>query len=303
MMNGNRWLKPSRVGVIALHTFTQLVRMKVFYFLMVFGVLLIAVNFLDLPQFQGPESMNLGELRILKETCTGVMKLFAVVFAIAATALLLPKDVEDRTLYTILAKPVPRLDYLVGKLAGVLLLVFVSLLVMNLLMNGAVAWRCAALVQENLDIANRSGWSQREIDALTAEIRQHGVTWSLQSAMWVIFLQACLVGATALLLSTFSSSTLFTIIVSFLIFLIGHLQSDAANFYRATAEGTSKAGLWFTKIVSLAFPDHQLFNVIEASIQGQVIKMADIAALTGLTCFYVVLYTLLSWFVFRDKEF
>ncbi len=297
------WLKPSRVGVIAMHAFTQLVRMKVFYFLMVFAVVLIAVNFLDLPQFNGPESMNLGELRILKETCTGVMKLFAIVFAICATALLLPKDVEDRTLYTILAKPVPRLDYLVGKLAGVLLLIFVSLFLMNLMMNGAVAWRSHLLVEEYLAYAAKAGWSEKEIAAYVAEIKQHGMTISLQSAVWVIFLQSALVGATALLLSTFSSSTLFTIIVSFLIFLIGHLQGDAAQFYRATSEGTTSAGLWFMKIVSLIFPDHQLFNVIEASIQGQVIQLFAIIKLSALTLFYVVLNTILSWFVFSDKEF
>ena len=58
-----------------------------------------------------------------------------------ATALLLPKDVEDRTLYTILAKPVPRFDYLAGKLLGVLLLVFVSLALMDVLMTAVLQIR------------------------------------------------------------------------------------------------------------------------------------------------------------------
>ena len=107
----------SRVLVIALHAFTQLVRMKVFYFLAMFAVIAIASNFFDLPQHQGPESVGVNVLRSIQSWSLGTMTLFSVVLSIVATALLLPKDVEDRTLYTILAKPVPRLDYLAGKRA------------------------------------------------------------------------------------------------------------------------------------------------------------------------------------------
>ncbi|KAB2638617.1 MAG: ABC transporter permease subunit, partial [Verrucomicrobia bacterium] len=112
-----------RIAVIASHAFTQLVRMKVFYFLAVFAVITIGSNFFDLPQHAGPEAAGTHVLNSIKSWSLGTMTLFSVVFAIVATALLLPKDVEDRTLYTILAKPVPRLDYLAGKLLGVILLV------------------------------------------------------------------------------------------------------------------------------------------------------------------------------------
>ncbi|RYD47643.1 MAG: hypothetical protein EOP85_05080, partial [Verrucomicrobiaceae bacterium] len=94
-----------RILVIARHAFTQLVRMKVFYFLAVFGVIAIASNFFDLPQHEGPESVGVNVLRSIKSWSLGTMTLFSVVLSIVATALLLPKDVEDRTLYTILAKP------------------------------------------------------------------------------------------------------------------------------------------------------------------------------------------------------
>ena len=118
--------KLGRIRVIALHTFTQLVRMKVFYFLAVFAVIALASNFLDLPQHEGPEALGANVLRLIKSWSLGTMTLFSVVISVVSTALLLPKDVEDRTLYTILAKPVPRFDYLAGKLGGVLLLLFIS---------------------------------------------------------------------------------------------------------------------------------------------------------------------------------
>ncbi|MEN9991550.1 MAG: hypothetical protein RLZZ224_1252 [Verrucomicrobiota bacterium] len=300
----NRWLKPRRVMVIAMNTFTQLSRMKVFYFLMIFAVIALMAQFLDLPQYSGPEAVYTGELQLLKGWCLGVMKLFALVFAIAATALLLPKDIEDRTLYTILAKPVPRLDYLVGKLFGVLLLIGVSLFLMDGMMALVLHYRTGALMDQQMEMAVARGWSEAAIISLKQEIGSQGVTMSLQYGVIAIFLQAAIIGAVSLLLSTFSTSTLFTIMVSFLSYLAGSFQSDAAEFYRATASaGSSAASAWLMKMVALIFPNYQLFNITDAAIQGQVIAASAVGSLAGLSIFYVVLYTLLSWVVFSDKEF
>ncbi|MFM2220534.1 MAG: hypothetical protein RLZZ553_282 [Verrucomicrobiota bacterium] len=299
-----RWLQPRRVSVITMNTFTQLVRMKVFYFLMIFAIIALAAQFLDLPQYDGPEAVYTGELVLLKSWCMGVMKLFALVFAIAATALLLPKDVEDRTLYTILAKPVPRLDYLVGKLSGVLLLIFVSLLIMSAIMSLVLGYRTGLLLDQQVEMAVSRGWNQQAIDSMRADIQMQGLTWSVQAGVVAIFLQSAIVGAVSLLLSTFSTSTLFTIIVSFMSYLAGSFQSDAAEFYRATAEaGTTTFTSVMMKCIALIFPNYQLFNITDAAIQGQPIAWMAVAHLSGLSAFYVILYTLLSWYVFSDKEF
>ena len=120
-------LSLSRIWIIAGNTFTHLVRMKIFYFLLIFVLIWLGLNVFKLPYNAGPESVSGAggeELRILKAPLVGTMKLFALIIGIVATSLLIPRDMEDRTLYTLLAKPVPRLDYLLGKLLGVLLLVF-----------------------------------------------------------------------------------------------------------------------------------------------------------------------------------
>ena len=106
-----------RVAAITGNTFTELVRLKVFYFLLIFALLLIANSlFMARLSFQ-------QEFQVLKDVSLGAMNIFSSLLAIVATAQLIPRDLEDRTIYTILAKPVPRHEYLMGKLAGVLLLV------------------------------------------------------------------------------------------------------------------------------------------------------------------------------------
>ena len=299
-----RWLKPGRVAVIASNTFTQLVRMKVFYFMAIFAVIVIVSNFFNLPQFEGPESMAENELRMLKSASFGAMKLFAVVFAIVSTALLLPKDVEDRTLYTILAKPVPRIDYLVGKLLGVIALVAVSLVLMDLLMTGVLSFRAHGVMQEQMALADARGWAEETKEIVRSEINRQGATWSLQAGVLAILLEAAVLAAVSLLISTFSSSTLFTTIVSFLIYFIGHLQADARDFWFHGAEaGQGLLGKVGSMALAVVVPDFQLFNVVDAAIEGQTLVLLVMAKLGGLTLLYVGVYTLLSWFVFSDKEF
>ncbi len=294
----------SRILTIATHAFTQLVRMKVFYFLAIFAVIAIASNFFDLPQHEGPEAVGANVLRSIKSWSLGAMTLFSVVLSIVATALLLPKDVEDRTLYTILAKPVPRFDYLAGKLLGVLMLVFVSLALMDVLMIGVLHIRTTMVVAEQQEMVTAMGWPQDAIDSLREETLASGVNWSLQGAVIAVFLRASIMASLALLISTFSTSTLFTTIVSFLLYFIGHFQADARDvFLHSGQAGEGVAARIGALLFSLVMPDFQLFNVIDAVIEGQAMPLMALGKLTLVALYYAVFFTIASWFIFSDKEF
>ena len=299
----------ARSAVIAQHTFTQLVRMKVFYLLAFFAVILIASNFLNLPQHEGPESVGSHVLFMIKNVSIGAMTLFSVVISIVATALLLPKDVEDRTLYTILAKPVPRIDYLAGKLLGVLMLIFVSLIIMDVLMVGALQLRTNIVLEEQTALALNRGWPAEDVANLKVEILAQGPTYSLQGAVIAVFLKATVIASMTLLLSTFSTSTLFTTIVSFLIFFMGNFQADAreiaSEMYFGHDIGASNGWLAqsISLLVALVLPDFQLFNVIDEIIQGRVMPLWIMGKLVLVGLSYFVFYLFASWFIFAEKEF
>ena len=293
-----------RILVIARHAFTQLVRMKVFYFLAVFGVITIASNFFDLPQHNGPEAAGANVLQSIKSWSLGTMTLFSVVLAIVATALLLPKDVEDRTLYTILAKPVPRIDYLAGKLLGVLLLVFVSLALMDVLMTVVLQIRTSMVMERQLVMGTRLGWPPELIETMRQETLANGPTWSLQGAVFAVFLRASIMASLALLISTFSTSTLFTTIISFMVYFIGHFQADARDIYLRSGEaGVGVFARLAALLVSLVFPDFQNFNVIDAVIEGQAMPVLILGKLTLVALYYAMFFTVASWLVFAEKEF
>jgi len=293
-----------RILVIARHAFTQLVRMKVFYFLAIFAVIVIASNFFDLPQHEGPEAVGVNVLRSIKSWSLGTMTLFSVVLSIVATALLLPKDVEDRTLYTILAKPVPRFDYLAGKLLGVLFLVFVSMALMDLLMTLVLQIRTSAVLQQQIHMGQQLGWGPEEIARLKQETLAQGSTWSLQAGVLAVFIRSSIIAALALLISTFSTSTLFTTIISFLVYFIGHFQADVRDaFLHSESGGQGPVARAFALLLSLLLPDFSLFNVIDSVIEGQIFPLPMLEKLMALGLFYAVLYTVCSWFIFAKKEF
>lgn len=292
-----------RILTIGAHAFTQLARMKVFHFLALFAVVAIASNFLNLPQHEGPEAAGAAVLRSIKSWSLGAMTLFSVVIAVAATALLIPKDIEDRTLYTILAKPVPRIDYLAGRLLGVLLLLFVSLLAMDLLMTAVLQARTAIVLGEQREMAAALGWTPDAVESLLAETRAAGPDWPLQGAVAAVFVRAAVMASIALLISTFSTSTLFTTVVGFLVYFIGHFQADARDFWLQGGEaGQGAAARLASLALALVLPDFQLFNVIDAVIEGAVVPLATLGRLVLAGGYYVVLFTLASWFIFAEKE-
>lgn len=298
----NRPLNPRRIGVIMFHTFTQLVRMKVFYFLGVFALILLASNLFKIQDLGRPNLEGVDVLRSIRSWSLGTMTLFSVVLGVVATALLLPKDVEDRTLYTILAKPVPRLDYLVGKLGGVLLLIFASLLAMDLLMTGVLAVRAPLVAEAQAAAAARAGWPADQIAAMKAETLRHGATWDLQGAVLAVFLRAAVVSSTALMLSILSTSTLFTTITGFIVYFIGNFHDTARKAY-FEGDGAGLLERLAGLAVATVFPNFQIYNVVDSVIEGEAMLRSDVVNLTGVTAFYLVLHLFVSWLMFSKKEF
>jgi len=293
----------SRTWTLATNTFTQLVRMKVFYFLVVFAVIVLGSNFFQLPQHVLPETYGFGVLRAIMSWSLGAMTLFSMVLAIVATALLLPRDVEDRTLYTILAKPVPRLDDLAGKLLGVLMLLAVSLALMDLLMLVVLHVRMSLFMGQVDAMAASGRMAAEDLAQMRAELLANGPDGSLQGAVAAVFLRAAVMTALTLFISPFSTSTLFTSIVSFLVYFIGYFQADMRQvFLHTVGEGTGMLERGTALVITLVLPDFQMFNVIDAVIEGAALPLAVLGKLALLSGFHVAIYLVASWYVFADKE-
>jgi ABC-type transport system involved in multi-copper enzyme maturation permease subunit len=154
---------PPRIWTLAMATVTQLLRMKIMAFLLVFCVIVVAAGFAF--PVMNPEQ----QLKLLKDVSLGALQLFSIVIAVCATALLLPRDLEDRTLYTILAKPVPRHEYLLGKLLGVLILIGSGLVLMDIAFSGVLWLRQSLVLAQSVTALQQEGTATPEAVAQLKE--------------------------------------------------------------------------------------------------------------------------------------
>lgn len=282
-----------RVVALAATTITELVRLKVFYFLLIFALLVIG-NSAFMAQLSFQE-----EFQMLKDVSLGAMSVFTSLLAILGTAMLLPKDLEERTIYTILAKPVPRYEYLLGKLGGMLALLFLSVLLMSALFLLVLWFReQTVLAQTKLQM---EGMPEQDLAFAIQEIKAGTFTSNLLPGIVIIFMKSALLSAMTLLISTFSTSSIFTMITAVAVYFIGHLQATAREMWLQGMD----SGLWtkfFTALLALLFPDLQTFSLADDVVAGTPIPWSIFLQTFALGWFYVAVYYFLASFVFTGRE-
>jgi hypothetical protein len=290
----NRRLK--RIWTLATATMTQLVRMKILIFLVIACALIVMTGFAF--SVMNPEQ----QLKLLKDVSLGALQLFSMVIAVVATALLLPKDLEDRTLYTILSKPVPRLDYLLGKLLGMILLIGIGLAVLD------AAFCLVLFLREKMVLAQMMAELQSEgratpetLAQLKDAVAKQGLNGALQVGVLAIFLKACILSAMTLMISCLASSTLFTVIAAFCLTIIGHGHELLRDYFL-----DGKLPGLVEKVISILLatltPDFGNFDIIDNVLSGASIAWSSIGIMVGLTLLYLTGYLVLSQLMFVEKE-
>lgn len=220
----------SRLTAITLNTFREAVRDRVLYNLILFVLLLVA----SAPLF-GQISIGMERL-ILVNVGLSSISLFGVIIAIFIGIGLVSKEIEKKTLYTILSRPVRRWEFIVGKYLG---------LIMTLVVN-------TALMTAGFYIALMVTNGLHKTDSL------------LLVAIYFTVLQFLIVTALTLLFSTFSSP-IFSAIFAFALFVIGTFAEDLKNF-AAISKGAAKL---LATAAAYLMPNFASLNVIAQTAHDQ----------------------------------
>jgi len=236
----------SRLSAITLNTFREAVRDRVLYNLIVFVLLLVACA----PLF-GESSIGLEKL-ILVNVGLSSISLFGAIIAVLIGIGLVSKEIEKKTLYTILSRPARRWEFIVGKYCGLLL---------TLLVN-------TALMTVGLYIA-----------LLVTARSLHGPDALLLVAIYCIVLQFMILVALTLLFSSFSTPV-FSAIFAFALFVIGTFAEDLRNF-AAMSHGFTR---WLATGAAYLVPNFASLNVIsqvahEQPVSGSLVLFNTLYAL------------------------
>ena len=288
---------PGRIAAIAGVTFTQLVRMRLFMALAAFAVGFLALQFLPYQQNLGVEFAGVGQLQLIQDVATGCMRLFGMLFCVAATALLIPRDSEDRILYTILSKPVPRFDYLAGKALGVLTVLALMLLLLGIREPGITAELQAQLAA--------AGYSEQDMQPYLQQVRTVGNSLYTQVSIFAMFLGLAVLTTFTLLISCVTSGTIVSIVFALGAYFIGMFQAQLFNsIYAAVNQtGVNATMQCLQQIFALVVPDFSLFSLTDELGDGNPLEFGLIGSLAAVALGYMLLHLLTAAWVILRKEF
>jgi ABC-type transport system involved in multi-copper enzyme maturation permease subunit len=291
-----------RVLTIARNTLTEAVRQKVLTVLLLFGIVMICTSsfFSQVVPDQ--------QIKFVKDFGCGAIGLIGLFIAILSTAQLLPQELHNRTIYTILAKPVRRAEFLFGKFLGVVLLLALSVALMSLAFAATLWWQESISIASTHDLYARiPHWESlpdtvseyhRDVAALVAQVQDP----QLIEAILLIFAKLIMSAAIALLISTFSTSFVFTVITTAMLYLIGHMESTARDVWLsrgAEATGVEKALLEF---LPLLVPDMNAFTIVDEILAGNRVPWAHALNLLGYASAYTVVLLVVSELIFEFRE-
>lgn len=239
----------ARIGHIAFNTFREAVRDRVLYNLVVFALLLVGSAILF-----GQISVGIERIVLVNLGLTAI-SIFGIVIAIFIGIGLVSKEMDKRTLYTVLARPVRRWEFILGKFFGL-----VGTLAVNTFFM-AVGFFAALLY-----VAHRF---------------QRSDGWVL-AAIYFIVLEFVVITALALLFSSFSTPLL-SAVLALALFVIGTFGDDL----RALASTMNGVSRWFVAVAAYILPNFASLNVISRVAHAQPLSASLVAYNTA----YAVLYS------------
>jgi len=261
---------------IAINVFRESVRDKVLYNLVFFAVMLIAVSYL-LSQLTAGQ-----DIKVIKDLGLAAMSLFGLFIAVFIGIGLVSKEVEKRSIYALLAKPIRREEFVVGKYCGLVLTLLVNLAIMTIAYYGvlaSVAWLNGAWF--------RPHWEAPAVDP------------ALLKAIAMIFLQLAIVVAIALFFSTFSSPML-AAALTFGLYVVGHFNADLKNFDRVIA---SKPVAYVARALYYVLPNLAPLDVKSDVVHAVPVPASLLLLNAGYSVVYVAIVVSSAAFIFARRDF
>ena len=293
---------PGRITAVAGVTLTQLVRMRLFLVPAVVALLFLGLQFIPYQGNIGVEFQGVAQLQFIKDVSLGCMQLFGLIFCVAATALLLPRDAEDRILYTILCKPVPRFDYLAGKALGVLALLVLMIGLLDGVMSLLLAQRVGSICAELTATLSANGYSQADMQPYLDQVTAAGNSWNTQRGVLATLLGYGVLTTLTLLISCFTSGTIVSIIFGLGAYFIGMFQ-DMLFAAISAGQGTTAAMRWAEQACAVILPDFGLFSVADTASAGAELSWPLLGGLALIAAGYMLLHLLTATWIFSKKEF
>ena len=250
------------IGRIAVSVFRESVRDKVLYSLVFFAVLLMAVSYL-IGQLTAGE-----DVKIIKDLGLAAISIFGLLIAVFIGIGLVWKEVDRRSIYSLLAKPMRRYEFVLGKYAGLALTLIVNVAAMTAAYYAVLAYL-------------------------------GGADPALLEAVVLIIVELLLVTAVALFFSTFSSPFL-SAVLTIGLWVIGNFNADLRNFGDIV---DSPVAVWTARTVYHVLPDFGIFDIKTQVVHGLAVPWSYVGLTAAYGFVYIALLLTGGVIIFSRRDF
>lgn len=264
------------IAIVAGAVFRESVRDRVPYTMVVFAVLMIAASFLIAQLTAGQD------LKIIKDLGLAALSIFGLLIAVFIGIGLVSKEVERKSVFGLLTKPVTRTQFILGKYLGLVATLVVNLSVMTMAYYLVLAYMDAAATD-----SLRAGWAAPALDP-----RQ-------LVAIVLIMGELALVTAVALFFSTFSSPFL-SAVLTLGLWVAGHFNADLRQFEQVVDQ---PAVVWLARSLYYLLPNLAPFNVRAEVVYGIPVSSAHVGFTLLYAAIYIAALLVAAVAVFRRRDF
>ena len=263
-------------AAIAVNVFRESVRDKVLYNLVVFAILMMGASYL-LGQLTAGQ-----DVKIIKDLGLSAVSVFGLFIAVFIGIGLVSKEVERRSVYSLLSKPIHRYQLVLGKYAGITLTLVVNIVIMTLAFYAVLVYTAWGI-----DSTIQSAWDAPALDP------------ALLKAIGLILIELLLVTAIALFFSTFSTPIL-SAALTFGLFIAGHFSSDLRNFDQVV---NSPAAVRLARGLYWVLPNLGQFDVKSQVVHGQPVPMGYMALTAAYAALYTAMLLTMAVLIFSRRDF
>jgi len=263
------------IAIIAGGVFRDSIRDRIGYGLVFFSILLMAASFLLAQLTAGQDVKIIKDLGLASASAIGLF--IAVFFGIG----LVTKEVERRSIYSVLSKPVTRTQLVIGKYLGLVLTLLINLSVMAVAFYGVLLY----LDMTTIDGA-KGAWEAPALDL------------RMLKAFALIGVELMLITATAIFFSTFSSPFL-SVAMTVAVYIIGHFGEDLKNINTIVR---SMVLPYITTAVYYVMPNLSALDVKSAVVHGLPVSGSSMMLATASSMLYIATLLVGSIVIFSRRD-
>ena len=264
------------IALVAGAAFRESVRDRVPYSMVIFAVILTAASFLISQMTAGQD------LKMIKDLGLAALLVFGVLIAVFLGIGLVSKEVERKSIYGLLTKPVTRTEFVLGKYLGLLMTLVVNLGVMTIAYYGVLGYMNAVALPN-------------EVAAFAAP----ALDPRLLVAVVLILAELALVTAVALFFSTFSSALL-SALLTLGLWVAGHFNADLRNFETVV---DSQPVVWMARTLYYLLPNLAPFDVKAEVVYGLPVDGRHVLLTMAYAALYAGVLLTAAIAIFRRRDF